>query len=309
MSNTAGMTWDFGMIPYEPMPYQWIRRYDGLKQARKDYGLCGLLETHHYGFYPSFISELAKYAFFTEETSYDQVLLDLMSRDCGSENAALVVEGLRDWSEAIRCYVPTDNDQYGAARIGPAFPFCIKTPFFPPAHKYAHVKDTRGFYDPMHGGLTYGNISLYSIRIRKEIEMLEKSDAYMASGLAKVARCSGIEDHEALQRLMNLGEYIRCCLRTIIHVKHWFILRQQLYVEQDRQKLDGLVTAMSDLLDRENKNAQKAIPLAEVDSRLGWEPCLEYQADADHIRWKIKQTRYVQQFELKQLRNQIHAYL
>jgi len=309
MSNTAGLTWDFGMIPYEPMPYQWVRRYEGLKQARRDYGLCGLLECHHYGFYPSFISELAKYAFCMEKTPYDQVLLNLMSRDCGDENAAAVVNGLRDWSEAIRCYVPTDNDQYGAARIGPAFPFCITAPFMPPVNKYAHAKNPRGFYDPMHGGLTYGNISLYSIRIRKEIEMLEKSDAYMASGLAKMTSCTGIDNHEALLRLINLGEYIRCNLRTIIHVKHWFILRQQLSVEQDRQKLDELVTAMSALLDKEIENAQKAIPLAEVDSRLGWEPCLEYQADADHIRWKIKQAQYVQRFELKSLLEQIHASL
>ena len=33
MSNTAGLTWDFGVIPYEPVPFQWARRYEALLKA------------------------------------------------------------------------------------------------------------------------------------------------------------------------------------------------------------------------------------------------------------------------------------
>lgn len=27
MTNTGGLTWDIGVIPYEPMPFQWLKRH------------------------------------------------------------------------------------------------------------------------------------------------------------------------------------------------------------------------------------------------------------------------------------------
>ena len=31
MANTGGLSWDVGVVPYEPCPYQWKRRYDGME--------------------------------------------------------------------------------------------------------------------------------------------------------------------------------------------------------------------------------------------------------------------------------------
>ncbi len=47
MSNAAGMTWDFGVIPYEPMPFQWEKRYNALLEMNKKYNLCGTIDAHH----------------------------------------------------------------------------------------------------------------------------------------------------------------------------------------------------------------------------------------------------------------------
>ena len=33
MTNSSGKTWDFGVVPYEPMPGQWIKRYEGMIKA------------------------------------------------------------------------------------------------------------------------------------------------------------------------------------------------------------------------------------------------------------------------------------
>ena len=52
-----------GVIPYEPMPYQWLKRYEAMREANEKWGLCGIMESHHYGFYPSFISKLSKMSF------------------------------------------------------------------------------------------------------------------------------------------------------------------------------------------------------------------------------------------------------
>jgi len=56
MCNTGGLTWDFGVIPYQPAPFQWGRRYAALLKARQEWGLSGLMESHHFGWWPSFVS-------------------------------------------------------------------------------------------------------------------------------------------------------------------------------------------------------------------------------------------------------------
>ena len=35
MSNTAGMTWDFGVVPYIPVPFQWAKRHKALNDAKR----------------------------------------------------------------------------------------------------------------------------------------------------------------------------------------------------------------------------------------------------------------------------------
>ena len=39
----------------------------------------------------------------------------------------------------------------------------------------------------------------------------------------------------------------------------------------------------------EIKNAEDTIPSVEADSRLGWEPSMEYVCDKWHLEWKIRQ--------------------
>ena len=46
---------------------------------------------------------------------------------------------------------------------------------------------------------------------------------------------------------------------------------------------------MEELARREIENAREVIPDVERDSRLGWEPSMEYVAGRWHIEWKIRQ--------------------
>ena len=43
----------------------WATATESLRKARQDWGLSGLMESHHYGWWPSFVSELAKNAYWT----------------------------------------------------------------------------------------------------------------------------------------------------------------------------------------------------------------------------------------------------
>lgn len=40
-------------------------------------------------------------------------------------------------------------------------------------------------------------------------------------------------------------------------------------------------------------HAEGTIPLVEADSRLGWEPSMEYMGDKACIEWKIRHTKYI----------------
>lgn len=62
---------------------------------------------------------------------------------------------------------------------------------------------------------------------------------------------------------------------------------------------------MQALLEGEIKNAERAIPLVEKDSRLGFEPSMLYVTDKWHIEWKIRQVRYVIDTDLNNYRKGI----
>ena len=43
------------------------------------------------------------------------------------------------------------------------------------------------------------------------------------------------------------------------------------------------------ILKSERENVERALPLVQMDSRLGWEPSMEYVCDKWHLEWKIRQ--------------------
>ena len=46
---------------------------------------------------------------------------------------------------------------------------------------------------------------------------------------------------------------------------------------------------MEEILKNELENVKDTIPLVQVDSRLGWEPSMEYVGDEKALIWKIEQ--------------------
>ena len=126
MSNAAGLTWDFGVIPYEPAPFQWARRYRALMDAHERYGLCGTVDAHHFGWWPSVICEMAKWSLWEPETPLEELAAQLARRDYGAAAAPSVLDCWRKWSEAMTFYIPTDEDQYGPFRIGPSYPLILQ---------------------------------------------------------------------------------------------------------------------------------------------------------------------------------------
>ena len=298
ITNTAGRTWDFGVVPYEPMPEQWIKRYKALQKAKADYNLAGFYESIHYGFHPSFIGDLAKQAFFTPIESLDKTLDKILARDFGEKNVPTIRRATAYLSKAIEYYIPTNEDQYGAFRIGPSYPLWssqfngLPSPIPDqgriPSKKHA-MFGNRIYFGEYTQDLD-GNNSLSGVRIRQEIKSLE-------SMLQLAYNCYWTlltipEPNENLQKFMLLVRFIKNTIITGLNVKKHFIIKQKLSIANTRELADEYIAQLISLLKGEKENVEDTINIVKYDSRLGWEPSMEYTCDQKSLEWKLRQLEY-----------------
>lgn len=290
MSNTGGLTWDIGVIPYEPIPYQWRRRHDALLEANRKWGLRGLMESHHFGFWPSFVSELAKWSYWHPRRDFDEAIRQIAARDFG-DGADFALQAWQHWSEAFLDYVPTNEDQYGPFRVGPSYPlvFLDHDVAFPSAD-YAHfgsriVKTLYRSHKPAD--------------VPVEIRLLRRLIARWDQGLSCLHKALENTPERKLgkaRELLRLGDFIRACVVTTIHVKRWFLEQQVLRDPAGEPAAKrAALGRMREIAEEELRNVAATIPLVEADSRLGWEPSMEYMTDAAHLEWKLAQVRQVLQ--------------
>ena len=297
-AQSSGRTWDFGVVPYEPMPYQWMKRYEGLVKAHYDWGLAEIIENIHYAFQPSIISELEKYMFFTPyegAPTPEEWLRLLIARDFGEENVDIVDSAMRDFSEAITHYPATNEDQYGAFRIGPAYPLWIieQRTAQAPAKEYGKKPDQ---YNAMFGNGIYfsgytpefsGNNSLPGVRIFDEIDGIGELKDIMTRGLDKL---DSIENkNENLVKLCALVKFMINSCKTTINSKKLYLLQSKIALAGTRERSEELINEIEALLLEERENVLDTIPAVNADSRLGWEPSMEYKGDEECLRWKLKQ--------------------
>lgn len=301
MTNTGGLTWDFGTVPYEPMPHQWMRRYKAMRDAHDKWGLCGIMECHHYGFYPSFISKLSKWCFWEPREDMNVILKKIVASEFGEENADTVTEALNDWSDAIRRYIPTDADQYGAFRVGPSYPMAIDdTPKIPSDEKAMFGNRICNQYY-ING--TDPRDSLLSVRIGDEIKSLSCALRFMNDGLGKLKNINN--PNEKLKNLINLGSFIRNCFITGLHAKELYVLKTEFFAQTDKKILGEILDNMEKLFLDELKNTEDTVPLVLKDSRLGWEPSMLYMTDEWHLNWKIRLINYVLEYSLPSYRESL----
>ena len=288
--------------PPEPFPYQWMRRYAAMREMHDKYGLCGVMESHHYGLFPSLVSDLTKRCFIAETGSMEDELREIVAARFGAYCVETVCEALEQWSEAIRCYTPTDADQYGAFRVGPSYPLCliraVKPPTVPHAHFGNKILDVHypSDYSPVFG-LPSGRGEWPVLRAPGEIRSLQKMKQYIDTGVELLKTIGNA--NEELEYLINLGEYISCHVQTGIHAKQWFLAKSKAASADTPAQVRENLEMLRSIAKAERANAERAIPFVERDSRLGWEPSMEYITDAEHIRWKLRHLDYVEEFEFE----------
>ena len=86
-----------------------------------------------------------------------------------------------------------------------------------------------------------------------------------------------------------LGSFIRRSIDTVINIKRWWLLNIKLQASSDAKVMLDILTQLEELAAEEIANARATIPIVEQDSRLGWEPSMEYVCDKWHLEGKIRQ--------------------
>ncbi len=302
MTNTAGLTWDVGTVPYEPAPYQWLKRFEAVNEAHEKYGLEGLMECHHYGVYPSFISELAK-AMFTEPNPDGNAIIErLIKRDWGEEHLETVKEAYRLFGEAISRLVTTEQDQYGPMRIGPSYPIVmynhkeLEIPFGKHAmhgeNRICFPNYTYPFYEEGKYDKLVGEARLYkqsAAQFLKGAEMLKAILSQVAEG-----------KRDDAQRIAGIAEYMGRAVLTTYHVKENYLLKYALLTDESID-FSATVERVADIMRAEIANAEAALPLVDFDSRLGYEPSMDYMGHREAIEWKLAIQREILENELPAL--------
>ena len=283
MTNTGGRTWDFGLLPYEPVPWRWKERFEAIRRARATWGLCGLMESHHYGFRPNFISELATRVLADgyKPTQFEGILRSFAVRDYGEENADAVMGAWKDWSDAFEWHSAMSRDQYTVLRNGPVYPLCLPGATLPsPLHPNYDMRNGV----PVGTGWRHTNVTFDFDRKRldNEIMMAEKEIALLESGCAKIA---GIE---RARNQWALGRFMLATIRTLRNAKRYY-----------RAGLKRGTSEMRRIIDEEESNVKGCFDWIGIDPDIGWEPTMGRVVDRDTLEWKLKQ--------LKEARTEIAA--
>lgn len=299
-SNLAGTTWDFGCVPYAPVPFRWIKRMEILRDYLLNYGVNSFYDSHHYGWFPNVCNDLAK-AIFSEDAPADPVnfLHRIAVRDFGEDAAENIVEVWRIWSRAMDHYVASNEDQYGPWRVGPAYPFVFqpaitrtmddKNVVFPTTEEsYRAGGMIKTMYTPYENNAQSPGPLRFPIEIAELEQMLpawEKGVDLLGKTLPLIPE----EQKQEGERLYRLGRFIRNSIKTTLGIKRWWIANMKLQTSFNREEMLKYLNQIKELLQSERENVLDTIPLVEADSRLGWEPRMDYVCDKAHLDWKLRQ--------------------
>lgn len=299
-ANAGGRTWDFGCMTYEPFPQQWMDRYQALRKCNEEFNLTGIMECHHFGFWPSFITKIEKMAYEYISPDRDEIINRVIGEFSEGQTEE-IVKALDLWSQAIRMYMPTDDEQYCAMRVGPAYPLQLGA--YPPAPKYLLTEPCMfggGITEEYHlisgRSSAEGRFTLHSIRMRVEMKILADIIKLIKDGnkILKELKNKNLQ----IKRLINMGEYMICCFTTDINVKKMYIARQKLLIAGTKKEVVSLIKTIKKIGKNEIKNAERALKCVDFDSSIGYEPSMGYGGDRAHIEWKIRQVKHMLTHEL-----------
>ena len=94
----------------------------------------------------------------------------------------------------------------------------------------------------------------------------------------------------------------------MLGIKKWYLANRKIEVTESFEEANLLLDEMEDILKAERENVLQTIPLVENDSRLGWEPTMEYACDKKLLEWKLKKLDNLLKFTIPNYRMTVKKY-
>ena len=151
-----------------------------------------------------------------------------------------------------------------------------------------------------HNGSHQSAVATSGVRLPYQRARLVRMLELLEAGRKQMEAIGHINDE--FEYLVNLGRFMECFVVTGIHAKDWFKVVSLLPVADSREEVERLISEGERILKAERANVERAIPIVQMDSRLGWDPRMEYVCDTVRLEWKLRLLDYVMTTELDKFR-------
>ena len=304
-------SWQYGIIPYLPCPYQWYDRYDALEK----YGVNGTLESWSSGYKPNFISHLRAWTCWTDYPSRDELLKQTASAIFGKQQQSQVLKAWDYFSRAIR-FVPDTGPNMGTnnaignplffqmppARTGtynyswgdpswrvpfnPYWPFTVsRMVFFPDFSNQTNKSE-------QYARSATGIVAEKETKILPVfLKYLKKAIDEMEQGLI-LYRSAAVNSPETKRkeavREVVVAEQLQRMMQSDYAILEFEDLRLQLLKEKDKNTFEKILDRMENILKDEIERTELSLLAATRDSRMGFQFEQDYVYTPYSITEKLK---------------------
>ncbi len=315
-------SWQFGTLPYLPVPYQFQQRYD----AMAEHGVDGVLESWSFGYSPNFISELRAWTCWTGAPPFEELMRLTARRDFGAGSEELVLEAWKRFSAAIRLLpdmgpsmgtnfspgVPlffqkppartmtlehSWSDQsrwktYRGAGIDPLWPFApVYLNFIPDFSNQVNMAEA---YARRRTGISrlvkaeeLETLSVLPLYQQRMLEMAQELEAGLGP-YREAARKAPEAKKPIAWREVMLAEQILRTVQSTRAVLAFEDLRFRLAHASDNAERGPMLDEMEGLLAEEIARTKQSLEAVRRDSRLGYEFETDYVYNAYVLEEKLE---------------------
>ena len=102
------------------------------------------------------------------------------------------------------------------------------------------------------------------------------------------------------RRIAGIAEFMGRAALTTHHAKAWYALKNSL-ISANADEYPEILEKLRKIGEAELENARLTLPLVDFDSRLGYEPSMDYMAHREAIEWKISVVERVLREDIEML--------
>jgi len=292
--------WQFGTLPFIPVPFLWKERYDLLRES----GIDGVLETWTSGFMPNFISELRYWDAWSNGPEFSDLLNMIAEREFGVGTEDVInawrlfgdaVKLLPDTGHGILCagtaapmffkkpeqriWVKNPDEKlwkksFYSKYLNPYWPYCPKWAFLFP--DFSNVKNMAELYAKSYAAYFENKPELgeKGFTLKTFLKYMRLSADKMEEGLAlyrRAAMSSPENKKENAFRHVLIAETMKLMILSTTAVLEFEDYRFQFMNSDDSQKRNELLDKMARLAEAELDRTKALLEIIHLDSRIGYE--------------------------------------